>query len=953
MLRFSGSSSTSGAASRRGAPTSSSPGSSWPLRLPGAAATAARRSWSSSPSSSQPLHLPSPRLAKKKTVATAAAAATTAAPTATPGPTTTTNPPAPIPSLFGPAATAAAARSQNNNPLLLDTVVLVWFKHDLRTDDHPGLVAVEQALREIQKKNDDLAPRRRRVAAVVPVFALDPSLYAHLALTPDGPGALSASLARLRRRLRSWGSDLLVRWAPQGAAAALAEVAAAAAAAAALEEATAEGSEQQRALEVVVVAEREVEHAWLAEQERVAAAVQQAAAAAAAAAAASANENNTTPSPAPPPPRLRWVEWQAPVWPERSFAPYFRDWLRGRGAPHLPLAPADLGGGLLPASPRALLLQQQQQDAETPGEAAIAAALERALLEGSESEAVRSALRAAQGAAREGPGADAARRLLGELAPAMASGVDGDENDAADDPIALALAAYLDAGSPVTAAAAVEAADSTSNPQKQLRQSLSLLFPEAVAALESPAARGASYATLFGRWAQLGALSPRTAHFQAREWERRRWGGNPAIAALARRLGSPSPPAGAALVASELADFHAQLAAREAALADEPVRPSTPSAVALYMMAGGDGGLQGATTSMASAWSLSSLDEDEAGAGAAGGTTTSSSSFSSSIFASPLPPPSAWPAGEPQVRAWRWRGALTDYLVAHPPAGVAPALSADGVTPAPPLVIVHGFGAMSQQAAANARGLAERGFTVYAPTLPGFGRSEKAAIPYSQEAWRDFLRDFVSRAVGRPCVVAGNSIGGFISASLAADYPSLVKGLVLINSAGPIEPDFSAEAHARAVADKARKGPPPEAVARAATAALMAYLERTVPGQLEWLYPSDAAPARGWLADEIRRAAADGRAADVFGAVFYLPPPRALNFLVGELFKGPTLVLQGAADPLNDARGRAEQLGKLCSSNVDVVLMEGRGHCPHHEDAELANKELEAWVRRRVLGKEE
>ena len=31
---------------------------------------------------------------------------------------------------------------------------------------------------------------------------------------------------------------------------------------------------------------------------------------------------------------------------------------------------------------------------------------------------------------------------------------------------------------------------------------------------------------------------------------------------------------------------------------------------------------------------------------------------------------------------------------------------------------------------------------VFAPTIPGFGRSEKAAMPYSQDLWRDFLRDF-------------------------------------------------------------------------------------------------------------------------------------------------------------------------------------------------------------------
>lgn len=55
-------------------------------------------------------------------------------------------------------------------------------------------------------------------------------------------------------------------------------------------------------------------------------------------------------------------------------------------------------------------------------------------------------------------------------------------------------------------------------------------------------------------------------------------------------------------------------------------------------------------------------------------------------------------------------------------------------------------------------------------------RSEKPPMQYGQDLWRDFLRDFVLEVVGGPVVAAGNSIGGFISASLAADYPALVKG---------------------------------------------------------------------------------------------------------------------------------------------------------------------------------
>lgn len=65
---------------------------------------------------------------------------------------------------------------------------------------------------------------------------------------------------------------------------------------------------------------------------------------------------------------------------------------------------------------------------------------------------------------------------------------------------------------------------------------------------------------------------------------------------------------------------------------------------------------------------------------------------------------------------------------------------------------------------------------VFAPTFPGYGRSEKPAVSYSAELWRDFLRDFVLEVVNRPVVLAGNSIGGYIGASLAADYPDLVAG---------------------------------------------------------------------------------------------------------------------------------------------------------------------------------
>jgi pimeloyl-ACP methyl ester carboxylesterase len=212
----------------------------------------------------------------------------------------------------------------------------------------------------------------------------------------------------------------------------------------------------------------------------------------------------------------------------------------------------------------------------------------------------------------------------------------------------------------------------------------------------------------------------------------------------------------------------------------------------------------------------------------------------------------------------------------------------------------------------------------------------------SQDLWRDFLADFVIGVVQRPVVAAGNSIGGFVAASLAADYPGAVAGLALLNSAGRL-----AEGYAPPPVPP-RASPPPALVADAVSAALFRFLEGDVPSQLKRLYPAAPARADAWLAAEILRASTDPGALGVFRSVFFLPPPRALNWLVAEAFGGPTLVLQGVRDPLNDARGRAAALGRLCP-RARVVLLDA-GHCPQDEAPEAANAALAEFVLGDVMG---
>jgi len=117
----------------------------------------------------------------------------------------------------------------------------------------------------------------------------------------------------------------------------------------------------------------------------------------------------------------------------------------------------------------------------------------------------------------------------------------------------------------------------------------------------------------------------------------------------------------------------------------------------------------------------------------------------------------------------------------------------------PPLVLVHGLGSNALQDWGRLVAPLARRYHVYAPDLPGFGRSERPkgadySIPMQVEALRAFLAAVgVSRAR-----VAGISMGGWIVARLAGEHPELVERLVVVASAG-MRPDDSAPIPAEAL----------------------------------------------------------------------------------------------------------------------------------------------------------
>jgi pimeloyl-ACP methyl ester carboxylesterase len=107
----------------------------------------------------------------------------------------------------------------------------------------------------------------------------------------------------------------------------------------------------------------------------------------------------------------------------------------------------------------------------------------------------------------------------------------------------------------------------------------------------------------------------------------------------------------------------------------------------------------------------------------------------------------------------------------------------------PALVLVHGLGSHAAQDWGRSMVLWSRRLHVYAPDLPGFGRSDRPSgadygVPMQVAALRDFMQ-----AVGlMKARVAGISMGGWIVARLASENPERVDRLLVVAAAG-MRPD--------------------------------------------------------------------------------------------------------------------------------------------------------------------
>lgn len=158
-------------------------------------------------------------------------------------------------------------------------------------------------------------------------------------------------------------------------------------------------------------------------------------------------------------------------------------------------------------------------------------------------------------------------------------------------------------------------------------------------------------------------------------------------------------------------------------------------------------------------------------------------SLSCQTAASTSPAPATLPYSR---HIWKFNSFAVHYATA----GAQPSNDS-----APPIVLVHGFGANSQHWRRNLRPLADAGFRVYALDLLGFGLGDKPAsntpdadgqlVQYTFDYWtiqlRAFIREIVQPNSHRPVYLVANSIGCMVTMQLAVETPSMCAAQIFIS----------------------------------------------------------------------------------------------------------------------------------------------------------------------------
>ncbi len=238
-----------------------------------------------------------------------------------------------------------------------------------------------------------------------------------------------------------------------------------------------------------------------------------------------------------------------------------------------------------------------------------------------------------------------------------------------------------------------------------------------------------------------------------------------------------------------------------------------------------------------------------------------------------------------------------------------------------PLVFVHGFplhrGAWQKQIDAL-----RSSYRVIAPDLCGLGESEAGSGPATMTQFAEDIHGLLQQIHPGPVVLIGHSMGGYVALAFARQFPSQLRGLVLVGTkAGNDTPEGAAGR--RATAEKVK------------TEGSKVVVDAMAPKMLA------ASNLDGKMAEQVRAIMAPSKPQGVIAALLGMAErPDSTAMLAG--IATPTLVITGADDTIIPP-AESEKLAKAIRG-AQLTMIPHAGHLVAFEQADEFNRVLKKWL---------
>ena len=240
----------------------------------------------------------------------------------------------------------------------------------------------------------------------------------------------------------------------------------------------------------------------------------------------------------------------------------------------------------------------------------------------------------------------------------------------------------------------------------------------------------------------------------------------------------------------------------------------------------------------------------------------------------------------------------------------------------PVLMFLHGSGGHAEAYVRNLAAHSDH-FWTWSIDMLGHGYTDKPGHPLEVRHYVEHLMSVLGAIGADRACLSGESLGGWVAARAAVDYPDVVERLVL-NTAGGSQADPAVMQRIITLSMAAAENPTWE----------------TVQARIKWLMADKSKDYDDLVASRQRVYRQPGFVAAMRDIMALQDPEIRARNLLGPaeygVISAPTLVLWTSDDPTADvAEGR--RIASMIP-NARFELMPGCGHWPQYEDAKTFNR---------------